>query len=42
MDSGIYTNANLLKYWKLVRGTTKTRLTLMEMLKRTVSQYKPL
>ena len=32
MDSGIYTNANLLKYWKLVRGTTKTRLTLMEIM----------
>lgn len=32
MNDAVFTNANLLKYWKLVKGTTKTRLTLMDVM----------
>lgn len=32
MDDSILTNASLLKYWKLVRGTTKTKLTIMDVM----------
>lgn len=32
MDENVLTNANLLKYWNLVRGGNKTRLTIMEVL----------
>lgn len=32
MNASIYTNANLLKYWKLIRGTTETQLSLMEIM----------
>lgn len=32
MDESILTNATLLKYWKLVRGTTKTRLSVMDVM----------
>ncbi|EFO2889191.1 MULTISPECIES: DUF2163 domain-containing protein [Enterobacter cloacae complex] len=32
MNASTYTNANLLKYWKLVRGTTKTQLSLMDIM----------
>ncbi|WP_312229000.1 DUF2163 domain-containing protein [Pseudescherichia sp.] len=32
MDDGILTNSSLLKYWQLVRGTAKTKLTIMEVM----------
>lgn len=32
MDNSILTNANLLSYWKLVRGTTKTTLSVTDLM----------
>ena len=32
MDDSILTNPNLIKYWKLVRGTDKTRLSMMDVM----------
>lgn len=32
MDDSVLTNPQLLKYWTLVRGTTKTRLTVMDVM----------